>query len=108
MAVSPKSSPGSDQSNVISAAVDGSIDIVNIKAGGSGGTNGTFTGIQIRGDGSGGVATVVVGGGQVTSVTVTTPGTGYTFATISNAQIVAAGATNLAGSELDVIIPPKV
>ena len=107
MAVSPNSNPGSDQANVISAAVDGSLDVVKIKTPGSGGTNGTFTGIPIRGDGSGGVATVVVGGGQVTSVTVTTPGTGYTFATISNAQIVAAGATNLAGAELDVIIPPK-
>jgi len=107
MAVSPNSNPSSDQSNVISAAVDGSIDIVKIKTPGSGGNNGTFTNIPIRGDGSGGLATVVVGGGQVTSVTVTTPGTGYTFATISNAQIVAAGATNLAGSELDVIIPPK-
>ncbi len=107
MAVSPNSSPSSDQSNVMSAAVDGSIDIVKIKTAGSGGTNGTFTGIAIKGDGSGGVATIVVGGGQITSVTVTTPGTGYTFATISNAQIVAAGATNLAGSELDVIIPPK-
>ena len=107
MAVSPNSSPSADQSNVMSAAVDGSIDIVKIKTAGSGGTNGTFTGISIKGDGSGGVATVVVGGGAVTSVTVTTPGTGYTFATISNTQIVTAGATNLAGSELDVIIPPK-
>ena len=107
MAVSPNSNPSSDQSNVISAAVDGSIDVVKIKTPGSGGTNGTFTGISIKGDGNGGVATVVVGGGAVTSVTVTTPGTGYTFATISNTQIVTAGATNLAGSELDVIIPPK-
>ena len=107
MAVSPNSNPGSDQANVISAAVDGSIDVVKIKTPGSGGNNGTFTNIPIRGDGSGGLATVVVGGGQVTSVTVTTPGTGYTFATISNAQIVSAGATNLAGAELDVIIPPK-
>ena len=107
MAVSPNSGASGDQSNVISAAVDGSIDIVKIKSGGSGGTNGTFTSVPIRGDGSGGVATIVVGGGAVTSVTVTTPGTGYTFATISNTQIVTAGATNLAGSELDVIIPPK-
>ena len=107
MAVSPNSSPGSDQSNVISAAVDGGIDVIKIKSAGSGGANGSFTGIPIRGDGSGGVATVVVGGGLVTSVTVTTPGTGYTFGTISNAQIVAAGATSLAGAELDVIIPPK-
>ena len=107
MAVSPNSSPSSDQSNVISAAVDGSIDIVKIKSGGSGGTNGTHTGIAIRGDGSGGVASVTVSGGAVTAVTVTTPGSGYTFGTISNAQIVSAGATSLAGAELDVIIPPK-
>ena len=107
MAVSPNSGASSDQSNVISAAVNGSIDIVKIKTGGSGGTNGTFAGIPIRGDGSGGVATVVVAGGTITSVAITTQGTGYTFATISNAQIVAAGATSLAGSELDVIIPPK-
>ncbi len=107
MAVSSNANAQSDQSNVISAAVDGSIDVVKIKTPGSGGTNGTFTGIPIRGDGSGGVATVVVSGGAVTSVTVTTPGTGYTFATISNSQIVAAGATSLSGSELDVIIPPK-
>ena len=107
MAVSPNSSPGSDQSNVISAAVDGSIDIIKIKSAGSGGTNGTFTNIPIRGDGSGGVCSVTVAGGLVSAVTVTTPGTGYTFGTVSNAQIVAAGATSLAGAELDVIIPPK-
>ena len=107
MAVTENASASSDQSNVISAAVDGSIDIVKIKAAGSGGTNGTHTGIAIRGDGTGGVASVTVAGGAVTAVTVTTPGSGYTFATISNAQIVAAGATSLSGAELDVIIEPK-
>jgi len=107
MAVAPNSSPGADQSNVISAAVDGAIDIVKIKTTGSGGTDGTFNSIPIRGDGSGGVASVTVSGGAVNAVSVTTPGSGYTFATISNAQIVAAGATSLAGAELDVIIPPK-
>ena len=49
MAVSPNSNPGSDQSNVISAAVDGSIDVIKIKSVGSGGTNGTHTNIPIRG-----------------------------------------------------------
>ena len=107
MAVTENASASSDQSNVISAAVDGSIDIVKIKAAGSGGTNGTHAGIAIRGEGTGGVASVTVAGGAVTAVTVTTPGSGYTFATISNAQIVAAGATSLSGAELDVIIPPK-
>ena len=107
MAVTSNASASGDQSNVISAAVDGSIDIIKIKAGGSGGTNGTFTGVNIRGDGSGGVATVTVAGGAVTAVAVTSPGSGYTFATISNQQIVTAGATSLSGAELDVIIPPK-
>ena len=94
-------------STVSSAAVDGAVNIVKIKTAGSGGTNGTHTGVPIRGDGSSGVATVVVSGGAVTAVTVTTPGTGYTFAYIRNADIVTAGATGLSGSELDVIIEPK-
>jgi len=94
-------------STVSSAAVDGAVNIVKIKTAGSGGTNGTHTGVPIRGDGSSGVATVVVSGGAVTAVTVTTPGTGYTFAYIRNADIVTAGATSLSGSELDVIIEPK-
>lgn len=94
-------------STVSSAAVDGAVNIVKIKTAGSGGTNGTHTGVAIRGDGSSGVATVIVSGGAVTSVTVTTPGTGYTFGYIRNSDIVAAGATSLSGSELDVIIEPK-
>jgi len=94
-------------STVSSAAVDGAIDIVKIKSAGTGGANGTHTGIAIRGDGSNGQVSVTVAGGVVTAVTVTNAGTGYTFGTISNAQIVAAGATGLSGAELDVIIPPK-
>jgi len=94
-------------STVASAAVDGAINIVKIKTAGSGGTNGTHASVPIRGDGSSGVASVTVSGGAVTAVTVTTPGTGYTFAYIRNADIVSAGATSLSGSELDVIIEPK-
>ena len=94
-------------STVSSAAVDGAVNIVKIKTAGSGGTNGTHTGVAIRGDGSSGVASVTVAGGAVTAVTVTTPGTGYTFAYIRNEDIVSAGATGLSGSELDVIIEPK-
>ena len=94
-------------STVSSAAVDGAVNICKIKTAGSGGTNGTHTGVAIRGDGSSGVATVTVAGGAVTAVTVTTPGTGYTFGYIRNADIVSAGATSLSGSEIDVIIEPK-
>ena len=94
-------------STVASAAVDGSVNIIKIKTAGSGGTNGTHTGVAIRGDGSSGVASVTVSGGAVTAVSVTTPGTGYNYAYIRNADIVSAGATSLSGSELDVIIEPK-
>ena len=94
-------------STVSSAAVDGAVNVCKIKSTGTGGANGTHTGIAIRGDGSNGQVSVTVAGGVVTAVTVTTPGTGYTFGTISNAQIVAAGATSLSGAELDVIIEPK-
>ena len=97
----------STDSTVSSAAVDGAIDTVLIKTAGSGGTNGTHTGVAIRGDGSSGECSVTVAGGAVTAVTVTTAGTGYTFAYVRNADIVAAGATSLSGAELDVIIPPK-
>ena len=94
-------------STVSAAATDGAVNIVKIKTAGSGGTNGTHTGVAIRGDGSSGVCSVTVSGGAVTAVTVTTPGTGYTFAYIRNADIVSAGATSLSGAELDVIIEPK-
>ena len=94
-------------STVSSAAIDGAINIVKIKSAGTGGTNGTYTGIAVRGDGSSGTVSVVVSGGSVTSVTITNSGTGYTIAYIRNADIVTAGATGLTGAEIDVIIPPK-
>ena len=94
-------------STVSSAAVAGQIDVIKIKAAGTGGTNGTHTGVAIKGDGSSGVCTVTVAGGVVTAVTITAAGTGYTYGTISNAEIVTAGATSLTGAELDVIISPN-
>ena len=92
---------------VSAAAVDGAVRIVKIKSAGTGGTNGTHTGIAIRGDGSSGTVSVTVAGGVITAVTVTNVGSGYTFAYIRNADIVTAGATGLTGAELDVIIEPK-
>jgi hypothetical protein len=97
----------STDATISSAAVDGAISTVKIKSGGTGGTNGTFTSIPIRGDGTGGVISATVSGGVVTAVTVTTAGTGYTIAYVRNADIVSAGATSLSGAEIDVIIPPK-
>src|SRR5210317_717692 len=92
---------------VAAANTAGAIDIVKIKTAGSGGTDGTHTGISIKGDGSGGVVSVTVASGVVTAVTVTAGGSGYTFGYIRNADIVSAVATGLSGAELDVIIPPK-
>ena len=94
-------------STVAAANADGAIDIVKIKTAGSGGTDGTHTGIAIKGDGSSGEVSVTVASGVVTAVTVTTAGTGYTYGYIRNADIVSAGATGLSGAELDVIIGPK-
>jgi len=94
-------------STVASAAVDGAVNVVKIKTAGTGGSNGTHANVDIRGDGSAGKVSVTVSGGAVTAVTVTTPGTGYTFGYIRVADIVAAGASGLSGTELDVIIEPK-
>ena len=94
-------------STVAAAAVDGAVNHVRIKTAGSGGSNGSHTGVDIRGDGSSGKATVTISGGAVTAVTVTTPGTGYTFGYIRVADINSAGGGSLSGSELDVIIEPK-
>ena len=94
-------------STVASAAVDGAVNIVKIKTAGSGGSDGSHASVPIRGDGSNGACTVTVSSGAVTAVTVTNVGSGYTFAYIRVSDIVAAGATSLSGTELDVIIEPK-
>ena len=61
-----------ETNSISSSAVDGAIDIIKIKAGGTGGANGTHTNIDIRGDGTGGKCSVTVSSGVVTAVTVTT------------------------------------
>ena len=65
--------------------------------------------IPIRGDGSSGVASVVISSGAVVTASVTTAGTGYTYAYIRSADIIAATNAGGAGSgaNLNVIIPPK-
>ena len=54
MSVTPNASAQTHQLNVISAAVNGKIDVIKIKSQGFGGTDGTHTNIDIRGDGTGG------------------------------------------------------
>ena len=90
--------PVSTDSTVSAAAVDGALDTILVVAGGSGYTlssGSTITSIPIRGDGSGGVASVTISGGAISAATVTTAGTGYTYAYIRNADIIAG--TNAAG-----------
>ena len=78
---------GSAQWDVENGAVDGALDKARIIAGGSGYTNATTASIAIRGDGTGGVCTVTTASGGVTAVTVTTAGSGYTYAYVANEDI---------------------
>ena len=100
-------------STVSAAAVDGALDIVTVKSGGTGYTTsaaastGTITSVPIRGDGSSGACTVTINSGVVTGVTITTAGTDYTYAYITNADIIAQGGGTGSGAELDVIIGPN-
>ena len=96
----------SSNSTVSNAAVDGAINIVKIKTGGTGGTNGTYTNIPMRGDGSNGQVSITIASGSVTNVSVTNAGTGYSYANIRVADINVAGGGSLTG-ELDCIIEPK-
>jgi len=102
----------STDSTVSAAAVDGALDTILIVAGGSSystDSGATISAIPIRGDGSGGVASVVISSGAITTPTITTAGTGYTYAYIRNADIITATNAGGAGSggNLNVIIPPK-
>ena len=106
---------GSAQWDVENGAVDGALDRVRVKAAGSGYTASTTTSnITIRGDGSGGVAQVITNGsGGVSSVSVTTAGSGYTTAFIANEDIPgfdnadqAADGTN-ASANIEFVIGPK-
>jgi hypothetical protein len=102
----------STDSTVSAAAVDGALDTILVVAGGSSyslSTGSTISAIPIRGDGSGGVASVTISSGAISAASVTTAGTGYTYAYIRNADIIAATNAGGAGSggNLNVIIPPK-
>ena len=102
----------STDSTVSAAAVDGALDTILVVAGGSSfntSSGSTISAIPIRGDGSGGVASVTISSGAISAATVTTAGTGYTYAYIRNADIIAATNAGGAGSgaNLNVIIPPK-
>jgi len=102
----------STDSTVTAAAVDGALDTIEVVAGGSSyslSTGSTITAIPIRGDGSSGVCSVTISAGAIASAAVTTAGTGYTYAYITNADIITGTNAGGAGSgaNLNVFIPPK-
>jgi len=81
------------------ALADGRLDIVNITNAGVAASWTTtadrvVTNVPIRGDGTGGLCSVTIGGtsgandGQITAVAVTANGTGYTHAKLDNSDII--------------------
>jgi len=80
----------------ISAIRSDGIRTLNTLVGGSGYVNGTYTNVSLTGgSGAGGKATIIVSGGAVTSVTVTTFGAGYQVGntlSASNASLGGSGA----------------
>ena len=86
------------QSNVELLAVDGAIPIIVVENGGSGYASNTT--VTVTGDGTGCEAIPIITNGTITSISVTNPGSGYTFA---NAVINGVGS----GASLRTILPPS-
>jgi hypothetical protein len=99
---------GTENAAVRDNAVDGGIKIVTVtnKGVGLGTANSVYTSVPISGDGSGAQCTIVVdGNSQVSSVTVSNQGSGYTY---GNVDLVAGGVpTGTTRPTFDVIIPPQ-
>ncbi len=97
-----------DNAPVRDNAVDGSIKIATIvnRGVGLGTANSTYTSVPIRGDGSNAECTITIDGNQqVSSITISNQGSGYTYGTI---DIVAGGVpTGTTRPEFNVIISPQ-
>ena len=74
------------------AAVNGAVHVALIESAGANLPNGTHY-APIVGDGTGGKAQIVVASGAISSVTVTAPGSGYTYASIALKTGIGSGAT---------------
>ena len=97
-----------ENSAVRDNAVDGSIKIITItnRGVGLGTANTTYTNVPIKGDGSGAECTITIDGNQqVSSITVSDQGSGYTYGSV---DIVGGGVpTGTTRPEFNVIIPPR-
>lgn len=98
-----------DTEEVYNSAVDGKIEIVLItNKGNSNYTPGVYTDIPIYGDGQDGKVSIVVNSsGQVSSVSVTNGGSGYTKGIINFDKDSISTLSSGTGAEFEVIIPPK-
>jgi hypothetical protein len=108
MPVPPNWETSTETAAVRDNAVDGGIKVVTItnRGVGLGTANTAYSGVPIKGDGSGAQCTIVIDGNQqVSSVTVSNQGSGYTFGTV---DLVGGGVpTGTTRPTFDVIIPPQ-
>ena len=81
----------SQQYQVETNAVDGSVLHIKVDNPGSGYTDGTYTNVAIDGDGTAGTCTVKVVSGGLREIDVTARGTGYKLASIDVANITGIG-----------------
>lgn len=88
------------QWDVQAAATVGTIEKIKVNDGGSGYTS-TPT-VFIEGDGSGATATATVVAGQITQFTITSPGSGYTRATVT-----LSGGSPSTEADIDAVISPS-
>lgn len=91
---------GADAPRRYDAATQGSLEIITLTAPGSAYVNGTYTNVPLTGgSGSGAQATIIVAGGLVTSVTLTSFGSGYLVG-----NTLSASNTNLGGAGSGLVI----
>lgn len=94
----------SDQSLVEQTAIKGAIHNVKVT---NGGTNySSSTTVQITGDGVGATAVAEIAGGAIQKVTITSPGSGYTRATITFVDPARPTPNNFVTAQAYAILPP--
>ena len=114
----PKVWGDTTNSNIKDAAVDGKIETVVIKNGGSGysvddsgvvSSTETISDIPITGDGTGGTVSININSGIVESIGGVVGGSGYTYASVRFETGTFGGKTLIPGTEaeFEVVIPPK-
>ena len=75
-------------------SIFGGVETVQLASGGTLYTTGTYTGVALTGGtGAGAQATIVVAGGSVTLITITTAGSGYSIGDILSASAASIGGT---------------